>query len=277
MLTILNMNSQPITKSTTVEMRQSLGYYHGNGTVCYGLSYNPHCSVIMIRTLQPAVESYLHNKDFYSTLLDLGIIPYQEEMSLNKLAFYINSYILRNFIRINHTLILQAKSIISKYSHKDLIGIHVRMSDGSSDFTESAQFVYSTDIARFYKCKYIPRTSETVLFVASDSTVAKKRIEEESNYTVIYQDTRSSHTVNEINNGKAADGIWKVLVDVVALSKCSMIIGTLGSSLSYFAAALHGSFPYYVTRNHDCFYPITLTTLHPKYMIQNNVTYQFPL
>ena len=69
----------------------------------------------------------------------------------------------------------------------------------------------------------------------------------------------------------------KALIDVIALSKCSKIIGTLGSSLTYLAAALQGKYPYYVTRNHNCFYPTTLTTIHPKGLIKMNITYYFPL
>ena len=66
----------------------------------------------------------------------------------------------------------------------------------------------------------------------------------------------------------------QVLVDIGVLSKCSVIFGTLGSSLTYLAACLQGSIPYYVTRNRDCYYPLNLTTIVPlcSSLLNNHIT-----
>ena len=254
----------------------SLGYYRGKRIACKGFSYDPLCFVIIIANNIPQVESYLHHKKFYISFVELGIIPDDRSISLNMLGFRIYSYILRNFIRFNDTLFQQAESMIRMYNKRDLIGLHVRMSDSSSDFKESEQFLYSSDITRFYNCKCIPFTSKTVFYVASDSIVVKKRIEAETNFTAVYNNILSSHSEREIMRGKTGGGVCNVLLDVLVLSKCSMLIGTLGSSLTYLAGALHGNVPFYVTRNHDCFFPTRLTTIHPKAMIQSNITYKFP-
>ena len=82
----------------------------------------------------------------------------------------------------------------------------MRMSNTTADFWEDAYYLYYSDIDRFYKCQCIPFTSKTVLYVASDATYVKKKIEAESNHTVVYINARSSHSVREMRAGQFGGG-----------------------------------------------------------------------
>ena len=86
----------------------------------------------------------------------------------------------------------------------------------------------------------------------------------QSNATIITHNATSLHTDHAMSSDQKTIAIESVLFDIVALSRCDILIVTKGSSLSYLAAAYQGSVPYYVTRNTTCYYPHNLTTLTPS-------------
>ena len=221
--------------------------------------------MLVIKSFYPRAEEYLRNKWFFDEYVRLGVFHESDySYSRNYLAFRLNSYIAKHYIRFSQSIEKEINELLLGVERKDLVGFHIRMGDQLSDVKENANFLYSYDVLRFINCSYINYTSQSVLYIASDSSLVKRSINNITKHTVLFQQSRVIHSRQEIRKGVVSTAVKQVLIDIGVLSKCSVIIGTLGSSLTYLAACLQGSIPYYVTRNHDCFYPSILTTFVPR-------------
>lgn len=207
----------------------------------------------------------MQNRSFFSLLVDRGVFKQSDYNSsdLNHLGFVLNSYILKNYFRVNNSIQMEATSLLQKRHDQSLVGFHIRMGDQMSDVHEGASFLFPSDIPRFMSCYAINYTSNPTLFVASDSLYVKHMIKDKYPIT-LFQDVKVVHSYKDIKEGKSSSAVRQVLVDLIALSQCDIIIGTLGSSLTYLAGCLKGQYPLYVTRNRDCFLPLRLTTVIPR-------------
>ncbi len=183
------------------------------------------------------------------------------------LAFHLFSYVVRNHMIINKRIQNSVLNLFSSYSGGCSVGFHLRLSGTLSDFKERSiyeNFLFESDINTLQECKYIDYQKRPVFYVASDSSLVKERIRANSNATVITHNATSLHTGHAIGGDKEQTAFQSVLFDIVALSKCHILIVTKGSSLSYLAAAYQGNVPYYISRNTTCYYPTSLTTLAPS-------------
>lgn len=232
--------------------------------------------MLVVRSYYPRAEEYLQNKWFFDEYVKLGVFHESDYMNenLNHLAFRLNSYIAKRYFRFSDSIMKEVNDLLVGIEARDLVGYHIRMGDAASDVKEHANFLYSSDVMRFINCSHIHYTPHSVLYVASDSSLAKQWIKNTTSYRTLFQQSRVSHSWNDIREGVVSSAVKQVLVDIGVLSKCSVIVGTLGSSLTYLAACLQGSIPYYVTRNRDCYYPLNLTTFVPLCLslLNNHIT-----
>ena len=205
-------------------------------------------------------DAFFDDSDAYNAITSLKLVNATNDLGADtSIVFQLYSIILNRYFQFNARAKEEVENLLSEYRNRYLVGFHIRMGDTESDFKETVHFVYKSDIIRFVNCSFIDQTRDPVFYVASDSSMAKEVIRMHANNTV-YQNTSAIHSRGEIWMGRAASGLQGVLVDIMVLAKCQFIVGTKGSSLTYLAAALHGHYPYYVTRNTDCYSPKTLTT-----------------
>lgn len=184
------------------------------------------------------------------------------------LGFRLFSFVVRNHMAINKRIINRVSALLSPYSGRPFVGLHLRMSNRLSDFREKyicENFLYDNDVDAIQECKYINYQQQPVIYVASDSSIVKEKINVMLNTTVIMHNATSFHTDHKMSSDNKRLAYESVLYDIVVLSKCDVLIVTKGSSLSYLAAAYQGSVPYYVSRNKTCYYPHSLTTLTPSH------------
>lgn len=238
-----------------------------NHTECNQLQ--PNCQIIHVRAYNPSYYSYVISKrEWFDVLTGLGLLESNDwDLTQSIRGFKLMSTILRKYFRFNPKLESEVNNMLQAYNKESLIGIHLRMSDSSSDFKEayiSEHFIFEEDALSVLRCKYINHSHNPVLYVASDSSSIKKEIAKQSNVTVITSNMKSLHTGHNMEQNQRNEALRAVVLDIIALSKCKTLIVTKGSSLSYIAAAFQGSVPYYISRNTSCFFPKELTTLVPR-------------
>ena len=206
-------------------------------------------------------DAFFHDKDAFDAIASLNLVNETDHnMNGEDLVFQVYSTILNRYFQFNKYAVQKVEQMLSRFRNRYLVGFHIRMGDAESDFKEGVHFLYKSDIARFVNCCYIDRSQDPVFYVASDSSAAKAIIKMHAKNTV-FQNATAVHSRGEIRRRHGTSGLQGVLVDILFLSKCHVIVGTKGSSFTYLAAAFQGHYPYYVTRNTDCYCPQHLTTL----------------
>lgn len=238
-----------------------------NHTECN--QFQPNCQIIHVRAYNPSYYSYIISKrEWFDELTRLGLLKSSDwDRTQSIRGFKLMSIILHKYFHFNPMLESEVNSMLQAYNKESLIGIHLRMSDSSSDFKEayiSEHFIFEEDAVSVLRCKYINYSHNPVLYVASDSSFIKKEIAKQSNVTVVTSNMKSLHTGHNMEQNQRNEALHSVVMDIIALSKCKTLIVTKGSSLSYIAAAFQGSVPYYISRNTSCFFPKELTTLVPR-------------
>ena len=228
-----------------------------NTNACRGYNRKKNCTLYVISTLYPMSDAFFDDSDAHNAITSLKLV--NDTGTSASIVFQLYSLILNRYFQFNARVREEVESLLSEYKNRYLIGFHIRMGDTESDFKETVHFIYKSDIIRFVNCSFIDQKRDPVFYVASDSSMAKAVIRMHAK-NAVYQNATAAHSGREIWKGHVASGLYGVLVDIMALAKCQFIIGTKGSSLTYLAAALHGHYPYYVTRNTDCYSPKTLTT-----------------
>ena len=231
-----------------------------SSNVCIGYNRKRNCTIYVISRLYPLPEAFFHDKDAYNAAVSLQLVNDTERTGNGAdLVFQLYSILLKRYFQFNPRVIQEVEHLLSNYRNRYLVGFHIRMGDMESDFKETVHFLYKSDVVRFVNCSFIDQSQDPVYYVASDSSAAKAIIQKHAK-TVVLQNATAIQSQTEIIKRHAVIGLQRVLVDTMALSKCQVIIGTKSSSLTYLAAALQGHYPYYVTRNQDCYYPQRLTT-----------------
>lgn len=238
-----------------------------NHTECN--QFQPNCQIIHVRAYNPSYYSYIISKrEWFDELTRLGLLKTSDwDRTQSIRGFKLMSIILHKYFHFNPKLESEVNSMLQAYNKESLVGIHLRMSDSSSDFKEayiSEHFIFEEDALSVLRCKYINYSHNPVLYVASDSSFIKKEIAEQSNVTVVMSSKKSLHTGHNMEQNQRNEALCAVVHDIIALSKCKTLIVTKGSSLSYIAAAFQGSVPYYISRNTSCYFPKELTTLVPR-------------
>lgn len=237
-----------------------------NHTECN--QFQPNCQIIHVRAYNPSYYSYIISKrEWFDELTRLGLLESSDwDRTQSIRGFKLMSIILHKYFHFNPKLESEVNNMLQAYNKESLIGIHLRMSDSSSDFKEayiSEHFIFEEDAMSVLRCKYINYSHNPVLYVASDSSFIKKEIAEQSNVTVVMSSKKSLHTGHNMEQNQRNEALCAVVHDIIALSKCKTLIVTKGSSLSYIAAAFY-EVPYYISRNTSCYYPNELTTLIPR-------------
>ena len=139
----------------------------------------------------------------------------------------------------------------------DVAALHIRCGNPLADFKDQASFLSVKEVSVFNRCvkqaKQAKQAKQTgkvgAIMVASDSTRVKKMI---ANYNpavpVLFADAKSTHTMTRYFSSMSSQSLLQAFVEMVLLSRATVLIGTTRSSFSLCAAAMKGELPFLVTR-----------------------------
>ena len=178
-------------------------------------------------------------------LCEIKLFKNCSEENINSDSLY--SSILHSFgfsDKINNIV----NSIISPYP--SIIGMHIRT--GQVDalrvrLKNNIGFAKENGSNFYLKCINDNAISGKIIYLASDSMNVKRNSQLFHEHTVL-----SSELIPEHSGTKSNSALLSSLVDIVALSKCKVVIGTWKSTFSILASAL-GSVPLYVIKGSSCY------------------------
>lgn len=207
----------------------------------------------------PLYSWMLYNEETYHQIVKLGLlpdIPYSQlEPSIH--GFNLLSNVLRRyFIPKEHIQesVRKQTSFINK--NNTSVAFHIRKGDKKSDFKESRYFLYGKDVTSFSTCPLFDTIENPLIFVASDSTEAKKQVVDDNpSRKVVVSSAVAHHSYSAVRKESSKHVLDNVLVDMLSLASCDYLIGTWKSTYSIIAGAFQGHLPYFVTRGQKCFIP----------------------
>ena len=133
----------------------------------------------------------------------------------------------------------------------DVAALHIRCGNPLADFKDQASFLSVKEVSVFNRCVKQAKQAKQVgaIVVASDSTRVKKMI---ANYNpavpVLFADAKSTHTMTRYFSSMSSQSLLQAFVEMVLLSRATVLVGTTRSSFSLCAAAMKGELPFLVTR-----------------------------
>ena len=90
--------------------------------------------MLVIKSFYPRAEEYLRNKWFFDEYVRLGVFHESDySYSRNYLAFRLNSYIAKHYIRFSQSIEKEINELLLGVERKDLVGFHIRMGDQLSE------------------------------------------------------------------------------------------------------------------------------------------------
>ena len=213
--------------------------------------------VLLVKTNCPLFALLAYNKDNYQQLVKLGILdnkPYESSHPAIH-GFQVLSYVMRNLIVYNKDFIKILNERKYTIGMTNCIGFHIRMGNKKSDFQETRNFIFDSDIESFSNCPRVTHNNHIPIFVASDSSYVKSIIKNKlKDHKVLYYTSTVRHS-ESISFDKNFQLFNETFLELLSLSQCNDMIGTYGSTYSILAASLNGKLPYLVTRNSKCFLP----------------------
>ena len=129
------------------------------------------------------------------------------------------------------------------------------MGSQKSDFFESRNFIFESDLTSFIDCPILRNHSQVPIYVSSDSSYVKDIIRNMAHTRkVISFSSKANHSdrISAINNFQKFS---EPFLELLLLGHCNELIGTFGSTFSVLAASTNGKLPYLVPRNSSCFLP----------------------
>lgn len=200
----------------------------------------------------------LYNEQTYHQVVQLGLLPEEpfSQTDPTLRGFALLSTVLRNHFIPHERILAAVKNRTKEFAGYTTVGFHIRKGDKHSDFKESRNFIYNGDVSSFSSCEVFSKVSNPLIFVASDSTEAKKQVElDNPTRKVIISSAVAQHTYSAVRKEGIKHLLDDVLIDMLTLASCDYVIGTWKSSYSILAGAFQGHLPYFVSRNKRCFIP----------------------
>lgn len=216
---------------------------------------------ICITSNCPLYHWIVYNEENYHKLVKLGLlpdIPYsQYEPSIH--GFYLLSNIVRKHLipkeYIQQLVKIRTKEFANNKEYTS-VAFHIRKGDGRADFKESRIFLYGGDVTSFSTCSLFDTIKNPLIFVASDSTEAKRKvISDNPKRKVVVSSAIAKHSKLAVRKDSNKHVLDNVLVDMLSLASCDYLIGTWKSTYSMIAGAFQGRLPYFVPRGQKCFIP----------------------
>lgn len=204
---------------------------------------------ILFSTNCPLFFFILQNPDNLQQLASLGLLPARSSLSpLDHQAFFLLSAVLRRFL-VPLPPVEQEVAARLAGTQGDVAALHIRCGNPLADFKDQASFLSVKEMSVFNHCVKQHGRNVGAIVVASDSTRAKKMI---ANYNpgtkVLFADVKSKHTMTRYFSSMSSRSLLQAFVEMVLLSRATVLVGTTRSSFSLCAAAMKGELPFLVTR-----------------------------
>ena len=150
---------------------------------------------------------------------------------------------------------------------RNVVTVHARFGGGSSDFSDLFTFLNETSTEVFIKCLKEHSSPSVFIYVASDSTTAKRSIHEYAGENYIHSPVKVGHSgLLELRwyQGYLKPQIYtatrNALADLIIASMGQSFIGTGVSSFSAMISMISGAETFIVTKESDQCSP------HPLYL-----------
>lgn len=178
-------------------------------------------------------------------------------------SFFLYSTILRSFVTPRAVIMNEVHSRLNNTQGKFVIAMHLRCGAPMADFRDQANFLNRRDILSFQRCvkeELELYHNHSMLFVASDSSKAKRMIELlNTDIPVWYDKERPRHTMTRKTRSMKTNHLISSFTDMIMLSKADLLVGTARSTFSLTAGAFKGEIPRLVyTKKKGCSVPTTI-------------------
>lgn len=232
--------------------------FNPRSTIAMAFATQPLASLIKQKTLLfstncPLFLFLLQNPDNLQRLASLGLLPTAPLSPLDHQAFFLLSTVLRRYL-VPLPLVEQEVAARLAGVRGDVAALHIRCGNPLADFKDQASFLSVKEVSVFNRCVKQAKQAKQAgqvgaIVVASDSTRVKKMI---ANYNpavpVLFADAKSTHTMTRYFSSMSSQSLLQAFVEMVLLSRATVLVGTTRSSFSLCAAAMKGELPFLVTR-----------------------------
>lgn len=208
---------------------------------------------LLFSTNCPLFLFLLQNPDNLQRLASLGLLPTAPLSPLDHQAFFLLSTVLRRYL-VPLPLVEQEVAARLAGVRGDVAALHIRCGNPLADFKDPGFLPQREGSVRVQPLREAGKAGKAGraggrIVVASDSTRVKKMI---ANYNpavpVLFADAKSTHTMTRYFSSMSSQSLLQAFVEMVLLSRATVLIGTTRSSFSLCAAAMKGELPFLVTR-----------------------------
>ena len=126
-----------------------------------------------------------------------------------------------------------------------------------SDFGDSFTFLDNKAVPRFYSCIMRKNTTDDFVYVASDSSRAKRQLKELLKDKYLDSNRKAAHSGMDWHRKRHTSGVevihdasYSAFIDIVISSMASQFVGTEASTFSSMIAMLGQTDPMYLYKNY---------------------------
>lgn len=261
--------NQTFVVSANQELRQKSVFYSfldvcfmKDSTIAQRLRKQPLEAVfssqyLIIESNCPLFVWIVSNSQNHRKLIDLGLLPNEtfEKTNPSIRGFQLLSFVVRNFIHFNDSLIREADRQASQWRGSPSVAFHIRQGDRKMNIEHDCVFLDDRDIMSFVNCSVFQELRNALMFVASDSASAKQLVLQANPGRRVFLSPIQAHH-SQASFQRIGTEVKEAIVELLTISSCDVIIGTWLSTFSLLAGALQGSLPHFVAKNHSCFVPV---------------------
>ena len=212
---------------------------------------------LVINTNCPLFAWMTYNVETYRALVQLGFLkdkPFESALPPEH-GFNVLSYVMKNHFVFNSTIMNAVHQRRKAIGNGSCVAFHIRMGNLNSDFRDSHSFLKQESLPYFSNCSVLSEYPGVPIFVASDSSSAKKVIRQITPaHKVISFNTKAGHTESYSFNYLNTH-LTNSLIDLMTLGSCDVLVGTTMSTFSVLASSLIGKLPYLVDGKSTCHLP----------------------
>lgn len=140
---------------------------------------------------------------------------------------------------------------------KNLVSVHARFGGKMSDFGDSFTFLDKKAVPRFYSCIMRKNTTDDFVYVASDSSRAKRQLKELLKDKYLDSNRKAAHSGLDWHRKRHTSGVevihdasYSAFIDIVISSMASQFVGTEASTFSSMIAMLGQTDSMYLYKNY---------------------------
>lgn len=213
---------------------------------------------LKIKTNCPLFAWLTYNNETYNSLVKLGFLKNEPFNPANAASygFSVLSYVMKNHFVFRKEFMEKVAERRRAMGGGKCVGFHMRMGNTISDFRDSHQFLFNSNIPSFGNCTIVSKYENATIFLSSDSSSAIQFFKNTlTNHRVVSFHSRATHTEKIYFPKKENHALSSALLDLVTLGGCDELVGTASSTFTILASSLIGKLPYLVRRNSNCYLP----------------------